>query len=118
MVVPKKRQHSAAAESMSASRASATRSAEKGSARASMHARRRYTSISVPGTGLRYNKSGGKGATGCLPALVAVVGWTPAWLARDLVVRPPVVQKARRQNETRASRWFSIWWRITKADTP
>jgi hypothetical protein len=26
---------------------------------------RRYSSISVPGTGLRYTKSGGKGATGC-----------------------------------------------------
>ncbi|MGH7135217.1 MAG: DUF4236 domain-containing protein [Pirellulales bacterium] len=34
---------------------------------------RRYTSVSVPGTGLRYSKSGGKGATGCLLAVVAVV---------------------------------------------
>jgi hypothetical protein len=35
---------------------------------------RRYTSISVPGTGLRYTKSGGKGATGCVVALAAFVG--------------------------------------------
>ena len=35
---------------------------------------RRYTSVSVPGTGLRYTESGGKGATGCLLAVVAVVG--------------------------------------------
>lgn len=35
---------------------------------------RRYTSISVPGTGLRYSKSGGKAATGCLLVLAAVVG--------------------------------------------
>jgi len=41
---------------------------------------RRYTSISVPGSGLRYTKSGGKAATGCLLALVAVVGWTLACL--------------------------------------
>ncbi|HVA49312.1 MAG TPA: DUF4236 domain-containing protein [Pirellulales bacterium] len=33
---------------------------------------RRYTSMSVPGTGLRYTKSGGKGTTGCLLVLVAV----------------------------------------------
>ncbi|HET6880411.1 MAG TPA: DUF4236 domain-containing protein [Pirellulales bacterium] len=35
---------------------------------------RRYTSLSVPGTGLQYRKSG-KGATGCAVALVAVAGW-------------------------------------------
>ena len=41
---------------------------------------RRYTSISVPGTGLRYTKSGGRGTTGCLVVLVAVVGGGFAWL--------------------------------------
>ena len=41
---------------------------------------RRYTSISVPGTGLRYTKSGGKGASGCLLAVVAVVVAIGAWL--------------------------------------
>lgn len=41
---------------------------------------RRSTSISVRGTGLRYSKSGGKGATGCLVVLVAVVGGAIAWM--------------------------------------
>ena len=41
---------------------------------------RRYTSLSVPGTGLRYTKSGGKGASGCLVVLVAVVDGAFAWL--------------------------------------
>lgn len=39
---------------------------------------RRYTSVSVPGTGLRYTKSGGKGATGCVVAVVGLAGWVAA----------------------------------------
>lgn len=41
---------------------------------------RRYTSINVPGTGLRYSKSGGKGATGCALAAGALVGGLAACL--------------------------------------
>ena len=33
---------------------------------------RRYTSMSVPGTGLRYTKTARKGSSGCL---VVVMGW-------------------------------------------
>jgi hypothetical protein len=33
---------------------------------------RRYTSASIPGTGLRYTKTAGKGSSGCL---VVVMGW-------------------------------------------
>jgi hypothetical protein len=33
---------------------------------------RRYTSMSLPGTGLRYTKSARKGASGCL---VVLMGW-------------------------------------------
>ncbi|HEX7376241.1 MAG TPA: DUF4236 domain-containing protein [Pirellulales bacterium] len=42
---------------------------------------RRYTSLSVPGTGLRYNTSGNKGATGCVLALVALVAATSVCVA-------------------------------------
>lgn len=40
---------------------------------------RRYTSISVPGAGLRYTQSG-KGATGCAVAVLAVVCGALAWV--------------------------------------
>ncbi len=33
---------------------------------------RRYTSMSVPGTGLRYTKTAAKGSSGCL---VLIAGW-------------------------------------------
>ena len=33
---------------------------------------RRYSSVSLPGTGLRYTKSAGKGSSGCL---VVLIGW-------------------------------------------
>ena len=33
---------------------------------------RRYSSVSIPGTGLRYYKSGSKSSTGCLVVLAAL----------------------------------------------
>jgi hypothetical protein len=35
---------------------------------------RRYTAVSIPGTGLRYSKTAAKGATGCLLVLVGSGG--------------------------------------------
>jgi Protein of unknown function (DUF4236) len=45
---------------------------------------RKYSSIGIPGTGLRYVKSGGGPASGCLPVMLGFVGLT-TWVVRRFV---------------------------------
>ena len=45
---------------------------------------RRYSSIGIPGTGLRYLKSGGGPASGCLPVVVGLIGLA-AWGIRKTI---------------------------------